>query len=155
MKRLELTEDLMTGIKEIDNQHRELLALGNEVLFPDSGETTDRDILKVLNFLIKYVKIHFDAEELLMECNGFDRLEGHRKQHRRLRREVEGLADRAKQQGTVKGLANELYYLLHDWYIYHIREWDKAMAVYTSKTFQTFKKTVPEPEDIEFNDFEI
>ena len=71
-----------------------------------------------------------------MESYGFDRLEGHRKQHQRLRREVEGLADRAQQQSSVRGLASELYYLLHDWFIYHINDWDKAMAAYISKNIQ-------------------
>jgi len=137
MKRLEFTDDLMTGLEEIDNQHRELLARGNKVLFPETGATADRDILDALDFLVSYVNKHFDAEELLMECYNFDRLEGHRKQHQRLRREVEGLSEKAKQEGSFKELANELHYLLHDWYIYHIKEWDKAMAVYTSKTIQT------------------
>ena len=137
MKRLELTGDLLTGVKEIDNQHRELLARGNAVLFPETGTSSDTDILEALNFLVKYVNTHFDAEELLMESYGFDRLESHRKQHQRLRREVEGLADRAQQQNSVKGLAGELYYLLHDWFIYHINEWDKAMAAYISKNIQT------------------
>jgi len=137
MKRLELTGDLSTGIKEIDKQHRELLARGNAVLFPETGTSSDRDILEALDFLVKYVNTHFDAEELLMASYGFDRLESHRKQHQRLRREVEGLADRAKQQNSAKGLAGELYYLLHDWFIYHVNEWDKAMAAYISKDFQS------------------
>ena len=136
MKRLELPEDLATGIKEIDKQHHELLARGNAVLFPETGTSSDRDILEALDFLVKYVNTHFDAEELLMESYGFDRLENHRKQHQRLRREVEGLADRAQQQSSVRGLASELYYLLHDWFIYHINDWDKAMAAYISKNIQ-------------------
>lgn len=136
MKRLELTDDLATGIKEIDKQHRELLAMGNAVLFPETGTSSDRDILGALDFLVKYVNSHFDAEELLMESYGFDRLESHRKQHQRLRGEVEGLADRAQQQSSIKGLASELHYLLHDWFIYHINDWDKAMAAYISKNIQ-------------------
>lgn len=35
---------------------------------------------------------------------------------------------------------NELYYLLHDWIIYHIREWDKAMAAYISKHIRHLMK---------------
>lgn len=140
MKRLEFTDDLLTGIKEIDNQHRQLLAMGNAVLFPESGTTQDKEILAALDFLVSYVNSHFEAEELLMECNGYDRLENHRKQHERLRREVEQLASRAKQLNSDKRLAGELYYLLQDWYNYHIREWDKAMAIYTNKTFKPFLK---------------
>jgi len=137
MKRLELTDDLLTGVKEIDKQHHELLARGNAVLFPETGTSSDRDIIEALEFLVKYVNSHFDAEELLMESYGFDRLESHRKQHQRLRREVEGLAARAQQQSSIKGLAGELYYLLHDWFIYHINEWDKAMAAYTHKNIKS------------------
>jgi len=140
MKRLELTDDLLTGVKEIDKQHRELLARGNAVLFPKAGATSDREILDSLDFLINYVHTHFESEELLMECYGFDRLKSHRKQHQRLRRQVEELAGKAKRKGSVEGLAGELYYLLHDWYIYHIREWDKAVAKYTSKCIDTLMK---------------
>lgn len=130
MKRLELTDDMLTGITEIDNQHRELFALGNAVLFPAEGKATKNNIITALLFLINYVDVHFSAEERLMKYYGYNRLNGHQKQHQRLRTEVVELYRRAMNTNTFDGLLSELQYLFGDWYVYHIKEWDQAYAVF-------------------------
>ena len=130
MKHLQLTDDILTGIEEIDNQHRELLAKGNAVLFPATGRLETKDILNELEFLIQYVDEHFSDEERLMEYYGYEKVLGHKKQHQRIRREVEGLFRKVKQTDSVESLASELYFLLSDWATYHINEWDKGYAAF-------------------------
>lgn len=130
MKRFELTDDLLTGIKEIDNQHHQLLAKGNAILFPETGKLKGKDILDGLKFLIRYVDEHFSTEERLMKYFEYPKREGHKKQHQRLRREVEELYNRGKKADPVTDLASEIHYLFCDWFNYHIREWDKGYAAF-------------------------
>jgi len=127
---LELTDDLLTGIKQIDNQHRQLLDQGNQILFPETGRLRDEDILDGLEFLIRYVDEHFSTEERLMKYYGYAKQDGHKKQHQRLRREVEELFDRGKKADPVTTLATEINYLFTDWFNYHIKEWDRGYAIF-------------------------
>ena len=130
MERLKLTDDLLTGIEDIDKQHQELLDKANVILFPKTGRLGSKDILDGLEFLIRYVDEHFSTEERLMKFYGYPKREGHKKQHQRLRREVEGLYSRGKKADSVTVLATEIHYLLSDWFTYHINEWDKGYATY-------------------------
>jgi hemerythrin-like metal-binding protein len=155
MERLNFTDDLKTGIAEIDKQHGELLAKGNAILFPETGKLEEKDILAGLEFLIRYVDEHFSTEERLMKFYGYPKQEGHKKQHQRLRREVEELYRQGKQADSVTILASELHYLLKDWYIYHIKEWDKGYASYLQKQVGLEKVKIPEFGSFEDADIEI
>ena len=70
MNRLELTDDSLTGIKEIDNQHRQFLDQGNKILFPEAVRLRGEDILDGLKFLIRYVDEHFSTEKRLKNILG-------------------------------------------------------------------------------------
>ena len=155
MERLELTKDLFTGIEEIDNQHRELFARGNAVLFPEGGKANAKDVVNTLAFLMLYVDEHFSAEERMMKYYKYDRLDGHRKQHQRLRKDVEDLYRRTKKEGTIKGLTSELYYMFSDWYVYHIKEWDGAYAAFLQKRTKLASVSIPGLEDIDDSEVEV
>ncbi len=155
MERLQLTDDLVTGIYEIDNQHRELFARGNAVLFPEAGKASVEDVIDALAFLIHYVDEHFTAEERLMKYYEYDRLQAHRNQHGRLRRDVEGLYQRTNNAGTLKGLESELYYMFKDWYIYHIKEWDHAYAGFLQKQVKLDTIKISGLEDVDDSEVEI
>ena len=127
MKGLELTDDLKTGIDEIDNQHKQLLNWAKAV--SDDGVLADEDKLsEALNNLNDYVNYHFRAEEKAMETHDYDRLEKHKVQHIRLMKEVAELFGRLYKEGASKGLMAEVQYMFADWYYFHIKEWDKPFA---------------------------
>jgi hemerythrin-like metal-binding protein len=133
MDYLALPEELFTGIKGIDDQHYELFYRANKVLFPDTDQLGANDIFDSLAFLIKYVNKHFYDEERLMEFYKYERLENHQKQHERLRKEVDDLYRKGRNDASVQGLASSLHYLFSDWYIYHIKEWDLDYARFLQK----------------------
>jgi len=143
MEHLKLTEDLLTGITEIDKQHRELFARGNAVLFPETGKMAPEDVISALEFLLQYVDEHFSAEERLMKHYEYERLEGHRKQHQRLRKDFEEIYRRSKKTDSVRGLESELYYLFSDWYVYHIMQWDQPYAVFLQKSTKLDSIMIP------------
>ena len=127
MKKFELSDEMLTDIDEIDNQHRLLLSWGNAL----SSDDTEANVMKVeeaLGNLTRYVAYHFRAEEDAMKRYGYERLEKHQKQHERLMIEVAKLVNRSKKEGIGKGLLTELQYQFTDWFIHHIKRWDQPFA---------------------------
>ena len=146
MKTLVLTDDLVTGINDIDNQHRQLFKWANEVA-DDEALADDGKFMEAANNLQEYVSAHFRAEEQAMETYGFNGLEKHGSQHKRLMREVGQLLLRAKWEGASKGLKIELQYMFADWITLHIKEWDKAFAKFMQNNDLT---AVPLPDVFDF-----
>ena len=129
MKPLELTDDLKTDIETIDEQHQALLSWANAVSANDVLADEDK-LSEALNNLDEYVDYHFRTEEQAMDAHGYDRLEKHKAQHRRLMREVTELFGRLHREGASKGLMVEVQYMFSDWYTLHIKEWDKPFAAF-------------------------
>ena len=127
MKPLELTDDLITGIDDIDDQHRQLFKWANEIA-SDEEKMEDSKLHAALDHLADYVHIHFRAEEYAMEKYDFDGLVKHKTQHSRLAGEVSSLFNRIKSEGASEGLRVELQYMITDWYVLHIKEWDMPFA---------------------------
>ena len=129
MKPFELTEDLQTGIDEIDNQHRKLLSWANFVAI-DDADATDQKVTEALGNLQDYVVYHFQTEEEAMAKYDYDKVDKHKKQHQRLMNEVADLFSRARGKETDKGTLAELQYMFTDWVQLHILEWDQPFAVF-------------------------
>jgi len=146
MKPLELTDDLITGIDDIDDQHRELFKWANEVA-SDEAMADDGKFFEAVANLQEYVKYHFRAEKDAMEIYDFGGLEKHTSQHKRLIWEVEELYERSKREGASKGLKIELQYMFADWIVLHIKEWDKAFAAFMKSNDLT---AVPLPDVYSF-----
>lgn len=129
MKPFELTEDMLTGIEKIDNQHRKLLSWANFLTF-DDADTTAHKVTETLDNLQGYVAYHFQTEEEEMDRHKYDQMEKHKNQHVRLMNEVNELFSRAKGKEADKGTLVELQYMLTDWIQFHIKEWDQPFAAF-------------------------
>jgi len=148
MEPLEFTDDLSTGIIELDNQLKELFIWGNALLFSDELVTDTLDFADALGFLRRYVRYHFLSEEVVMKTYGYDRMDGHMKQHQRLKEDVMKLFDRVEKEGLIKGMKAELQYMFTDWYVYHIKEWDKDLASFLIKENEAESISMPKLEDL-------
>ena len=148
MKRLELTDDLKTGIDTIDNQHRELFSWANAVS-DDDVVADEKKLNEALSNLDRYVDYHFRTEEQAMNTYKYDRLEKHKAQHNRLVREVAELYGRLKREGASKGLMVELQYMFADWFSLHIKEWDKPFATFLKRKNVWILASLAEVEDFQ------
>ncbi len=128
MKKLVFSDDLLTGIDEIDNQHREIFNWANAILFPENGELTDDLFMDGLLFLSRYTGYHFLAEEQAMMEFNYVQLDNHQLQHKIFRSNVQSVYEKAQANGASKGLLSELYYLLSDWLLYHIKIRDRDFS---------------------------
>ncbi|NEX19776.1 hemerythrin family protein [Thiorhodococcus mannitoliphagus] len=123
---IEWSQDLSVGIQEIDDQHRvlvDLLNQINEAIHSHHGSDASQAILKEL---VDYTKIHFAVEESLMRVLGYPGYGEHKARHEELIHEVEALQD--KLLSGKKGLSFELLHFLKMWLTKHILTEDMSYA---------------------------
>lgn len=121
-------EKYSVGVKAIDDQHRKLVALVNELYEAMSAGKGKQVVGKVLNDLIAYTDTHFKAEEAMMEKAGYPapNFLAHKKEHEALVSKVSDLCTRFAVSEI--GLTTEVGSFLKDWLSNHILVVDKKYA---------------------------
>lgn len=88
------TQELETGIHEIDEQHKLIIGYINQV--NDVAKSGDADKLgEVLEGLLEFTITHFDFEEELMEKAGYPFLKAHKMMHETCMRRLADIRTRA------------------------------------------------------------
>lgn len=119
-------DDYSVGIKSIDQQHKKLIGLINQLQTAVKYSTGEEFEREALDELVNYTKTHFSYEEGLMEKNGYPDLEPHKEQHLKMINKVEGvLAEYEKDSDTA--MENALSFL-SEWLINHINGTDKEYS---------------------------
>ncbi len=115
---MEWKESFSTGIKKIDDEHRELVRMIDRLeKAMERGEA--EDILgPVLKNLVEYVRFHFRNEEEVMAKTGFPDLKRHRVLHRNLVNEVASILNDLKKDRL--WTVPELVGFLQHWLVDHI-----------------------------------
>jgi len=140
MAKIVWTPDLDTGIEPIDQQHRQLVELINQL--DDAQQGGDRAAIgKVIEGLIEYTVSHFAFEEALMEDAGYQFVRPHKKVHEIFVRRVKELQDRFLAGENVAG---ELQTMLGRWLLNHIRRDD---ASYVSAVKGEMVRLIEEKEE--------
>ena len=110
-----------TGVREIDDQHKQLVSYINELQeAPDQG---GKDLSRILECTIDYTLYHFAFEEALMESKGYPLLDAHKKVHAVFANEIRTLKARFV-AGTMS--ADSLREALARWLFDHISHADTA-----------------------------
>jgi hemerythrin len=123
---------LALNIKEIDNQHKELVYILMQVSdLKKTGVSPNRDLIQ-LPILIKklfyYSKFHFESEESLMREIEYPDLQKHIKIHLEFIDAVKNFAFKFKARET--NLTDEVLLFLKDWTINHILDEDAKIKTY-------------------------
>ena len=115
-------DELNTGIREIDDQHRQFFTIINR-LQTAFGSFAERGVLvDTFTQLIEYLRVHFDTEEALLEQCAYPDLAQHRELHARFTQEVTELF-RAYLRDTA-GITRATIDFLRDWLVNHIMNED-------------------------------
>lgn len=110
----------------MDQQHRKLFALVNE-LHEAMKEGRAKDMTaRALDDLVAYTRTHFAAEERTMAAIAYPDLAAHVAEHRKLTDTVEKL-NREVKAGSM-GLTVELMEFLQHWLTNHIMQVDRKYA---------------------------
>ncbi|MBF0626249.1 MAG: hemerythrin family protein [Magnetococcales bacterium] len=126
-------EKLSLGIEPLDDDHRQLLAIVNDMLKIDPPNDIKAPTLKVLERLHEYAASHFQREEALLERHGYPELPQHRQIHADLIRQLQkiqtDLQNAIKITMTVP-LVMETHKLLRNWLFGHIAQEDHKYAAF-------------------------
>ena len=118
---------LVTGIEEIDVQHRTLLDTLNRIAAAAGRDRPNRDELEgLLIFLRNFTLGHFELEQEFMARSSYPHEVEHRKLHCDLAAQLEAILDAFHKGTTALDLATLEY--LDDWLQRHIQEEDVRLA---------------------------
>lgn len=119
------------GVVLIDNQHKRLIQIINE-LHDAMGAGKGKEILgKVLFELVQYVNTHFKTEEEYMVKYNYNEYESHRYEHEKLTDEVKRFHEDFKDGKAV--LTIEIMNFLRNWLMDHILVKDKKFGKFLNE----------------------
>lgn len=82
MSIIKWSQDLCVGIESIDEQHRQLCAIINELHLAVEYHAGDAVIYPLIHKLHDYARTHFADEEHLLEEHGYQGTLGHFQEHK-------------------------------------------------------------------------
>ena len=127
--------DYATGIEAVDEQHRHLFALINElytrILDCENMEEERRIAGQILQSLIYYVEEHFSAEEALFSHSKYPDTTAHKAAHNHFQSKLDDLLQ-SHQAGKL-GLSNDILIFLRDWLIGHVTKTDMSYVPYVGE----------------------
>lgn len=125
---IQWSEDLRTGIEEIDDQHKLLIKKIEELFIACRNGAGFEDAREMLEYVQDYCEEHFESEEAFMKSRGYSRLLSHLSIHAKFRQEMGEMKKEADKAGIGVDTIVRLNKKLVNWLIDHIRMTDKKMA---------------------------
>jgi hemerythrin-like metal-binding protein len=119
MPLLEWTEDMSVGVKVIDDDHKKLIDMLNELNDGILAGKTSDALESVIDKLLRYTKYHFAREERFFAETGYPDGATHKAEHDLLARRVSNLQMRFE-TGQSFILSTETMEFLKNWLIDHI-----------------------------------
>lgn len=113
-------------VRSIDEQHKRLVCLINDLHDGMKGGTGKQAVGRTLTSLIDYTTTHFGAEEALMRAFGYSEYEKHKALHDGF---VGQIVDAHRRYAAGDpSLSKDVGELLMDWLINHIQIVDRAYS---------------------------
>lgn len=122
------SQELSVGIQELDEQHKILVALINQLYNKAILNKPDRLIISsILNELAQYTIIHFAVEESLFRIFDYPDTAAHQQHHEQLKEELIKIQNKFN-EGTPIDL--DLMSFLRQWLKQHIMKDDKQYKAF-------------------------
>lgn len=130
MQKIEWDDSYLLGIPEIDNQHKKLLSVANDLYDAASGSAENYTLRmsKVLKALTDYTVYHFGEEEKFMARYGYQAVALHKKEHDSFVNEVNSQI--RKLGAGSQGDALVFYKFVAGWVLTHIAKEDRIWAAF-------------------------
>ena len=124
---MEWDPELACGVELVDNEHKELFKMVDDLL--EEGRTPESSE-KALGFLSEYVVNHFAHEEALMEECNYPNTEEHKAEHERFVRALGELKRKYENSGGSNKVIIEINQTAIGWLFNHIKVVDQRFSTY-------------------------
>ena len=129
MEPVQWTEKFSVGVRELDQQHQQLIKMLNRLIATQGTIATHSETISdILMAMTRYAQTHFKTEERLMEAYGYPGLEKQKMQHRDFRKKTVGFST-ATTFG-INQVPEDLLTYLTNWLVHHILEDDMAYRAF-------------------------
>jgi len=122
MAMMEWQDSFSVGVTAMDLQHKQLVAMVNQLFDAMRAGKGDLVVKTLLPNLASYTRSHFNAEEKLMHEAGFPDIAAHQAEHHILSQQVSDLLERIKAGKMVATVS--LATFLKNWLTSHILDTD-------------------------------
>lgn len=124
------TPDLAVGLKEIDEQHKELYSRINQLL-EACGQGKGKEVVgDTLKFLEDYIVTHFGNEETYMKRFAYPEYDQHKSQHTFYIKSLNELKEILANEGPGIHLIVSTNSVVVEWLNNHIRQTDIKLAAF-------------------------
>jgi hemerythrin len=130
---IEWSEDLSTGIADIDEQHKELFLRFNALEDACRQQRGLDEIGRYMDYLMEYTAYHFAAEEREMSRYNYTGLQRHHQEHEQFKREINALYNEIRVTGARMTLVQTTRWASMEWLVAHVKNTDGEMAAYLKK----------------------
>jgi diguanylate cyclase (GGDEF)-like protein/hemerythrin-like metal-binding protein/PAS domain S-box-containing protein len=125
-----LDDAWLTGVREIDEQHREMAVLLNRLCATLANADNEPVIAECLyKMIVAFTEYHFATEHKLMRQHAYPGQPGHDAEHERLLRELSRFGP-----GMAEAETQFLVDYLRKWLLDHILAHDKALGAFLKET---------------------
>ncbi|HBX49888.1 MAG: hypothetical protein A2275_05465 [Bacteroidetes bacterium RIFOXYA12_FULL_35_11] len=111
-------ESYALNIKEIDNQHIELFKILEELLNAMSQGQGNQVVLKIINNLENYARMHFGIEEKYMQKFGYEKFQDHFEAHQYFYKKMAECKQAFQSNNLI--VTKDLMDFLNKWIVKHI-----------------------------------
>jgi hemerythrin len=120
------SEKYSVGVAQVDQQHKKLVALINQLHDAMSSGKGQAALTTVCSELVSYAKTHFAQEEQLLKLHRYPDLAAHQAVHAKLDGEVAELQRKVESKQAV--LTMDVMAFLRTWLTDHIMQTDQKYA---------------------------
>jgi hemerythrin len=122
---MQWTEKLSVGVAVLDEDHKKLVGMVNELYDAMQAGHGKEKLGPILNQLVQYTRMHFAREEKFFSETGYADSAAHKQQHEALTRQVLEVQKKYA-GGEVATLSVEVMHFLRDWLVKHIQGSDQS-----------------------------
>ena len=125
---LQWDENLDTGIRWIDEQHRIFLMKMGDFLDASITGRGEAEAITALKNVEDYINSHFNLEEKYMLQFDYSEQKNHKSEHKKYKLKLKELKGKYNIEGASNDFIREFQLGIIDWYKNHIRVCDKKFA---------------------------
>jgi hemerythrin len=123
------TDKLSVGVAVIDDDHKKLVGMVNELHDAMQAGHGSDSLGRILDGLVQYTRFHFAREEKFFTQTGYPDAIVHKQEHDALTRQVLGVQQKYA-SGATTTLSLDVLHFLRDWLIKHIQGSDQKYRLH-------------------------